>query len=81
MNGPHITRAACVIKRIGPKAYHHQNVGRPCIACGVPLVVGDYTALIDLGPGGDPEQQRKAYAGIAFQAVAAEIHWACAAGR
>ena len=67
-------------RRFGPKAETHPSVGKPCPACGEPFVVGDYTALITLGPGQDPEQRERAREGRAYNAVAQEIHWACATG-
>jgi dUTP diphosphatase len=79
-DGPTILRGPSEIRRFGPKPADHPNVGKPCIACRLPLVAGDYTALVDLGPGPDPEQQRRAALGLPFQAIAAEIHWTCAGG-
>jgi hypothetical protein len=46
----------------------------------VPFADGDYTALVMLGPGDDPEQQAKAAAGRVYNAVAMEVHWSCATG-
>lgn len=58
----------------------HPSVGRLCPACHEPFVVGDMTGLVVYGPGGDPEARVKAAAGLAYTAVAAQVHWACATG-
>jgi hypothetical protein len=67
-------------RKFGPKSPDHPGVGRPCPACSTPFVAGDYTALVALGPGYNPETRRKARAGQAYNAVAVEVHWACATG-
>lgn len=67
-------------RKFGPKTADHPSVGRPCPACHVPFADGDYTALVMLGPGDDPEQQAKAAVGRAYTAVAMEVHWTCATG-
>lgn len=68
------------LRRFGPKTADHPSSGQVCPACDKPFLPGDYTALVTLGPGDNPEEQAKARAGKAYTAVAAEIHWACAGG-
>jgi hypothetical protein len=41
---------------------------------------GEYSALVPLGPGDDEEAQAKCLEGRYYNAVAVEIHWACAGG-
>jgi hypothetical protein len=67
-------------RKFGPKAADHPGVGRECPACHVPFSAGDYTTLVLLGPGDDPESQQRAREGRAYNAVAVEVHWACATG-
>jgi len=68
------------LRKFGPKTSDHYSIGKPCQACEKPFVVGDYTTLIALGPADDSEQRQKAREGRAFNAVAVEVHWACATG-
>lgn len=68
------------LRRLGPKPLGHPGVGVECLACGVPFVVGDYTALVMVGPGDDPGQRAKAAAGQPYRAVGVELHWPCATG-
>jgi hypothetical protein len=65
------------MRRFGPKAADHPGIGKPCPACHVPFVVGDYTTIVALGPGADPEAQERRDQGRAYNAVAVEVHWAC----
>ena len=67
-------------RKFGPKTADHPSVGEECRACWTPFKEGDYTTLIALGPGADPEEQDAAREGRAFNAVAIEVHWACATG-
>lgn len=62
----------------GPKAADHPGIGVECPACHVPFVAGDMTTLVALGPGNDPESRRRAREGRVYNAVAVEIHAACA---
>jgi hypothetical protein len=66
--------------KFGPKVAAHHSVGKPCPACKKKFKAGDYTTLIALGPGDSKEQQKKALTGRAYNAVAVEVHWACATG-
>lgn len=52
-----------------------------CKACGDVFKSGDYSTLISLGPGEDPEAQEKAREGKPYNAVAIKIHWKCATGK
>lgn len=67
-------------RKFGPKAEDHPSVGEPCPACHSPFVAGDFTALVALGPGNDPDARERAVAGRSHNAVAVEVHWACATG-
>lgn len=67
-------------RKFGPKSPGHPSVGTECPACHKPFVAGDYTTLVLLGPGDDPEQQALARDGRAYNAVAIEVHWTCAGG-
>jgi hypothetical protein len=64
----------------GPKSADHPSVGKPCPACQVSFVEGDFTTLVSLGPGNNPEEQAKAREGRAYLAVAVEVHWDCSGG-
>lgn len=68
------------MRKFGPKQKEHPTVGTPCPACGEPFKEGEYTCLTELGPGADKEAQAKARIGCAYNAVAVEVHWACATG-
>ena len=68
------------LHKFGPKKADHPSVGEPCPACKKPFAVGDLTTLIPLGPGDDPEEREKALAGRVYNAVAVEVHFACATG-
>jgi len=68
------------MRKFGPKTKDHPSIGKPCPACGKPFIEGDYTTLITLGPGDDPEEQRKAAEGRPYNAVASEVHYSCAGG-
>ena len=65
------------MRKLGPKLADHPTVGLECPACKKPFKVGDYTTLITLGPGDDPEQQQKCRDGFHYNAVAVEVHWEC----
>lgn len=65
------------MRKFGPKKADHPSIGELCSACKKPFVTGDYTTLVVLGPGDDPEEQAKRDAGRVYNGIAAEIHWAC----
>lgn len=67
-------------RRFGPKDATHPTVGVKCHACGDTLQAGDFTALVPLGPGADPDERVKARAGRPYNGVAVEVHYACATG-
>ena len=67
-------------RRYGPKSANHPSIDEECPACHVSFVAGDYTTLIELGPGADKEERERAVAGRPYNAVAIEIHYACATG-
>jgi hypothetical protein len=64
----------------GPQAADDQAVGQPCPACRIPLAAGDMVAVLILGPGLDPAARANAAAGLPFEGVVTEVHWACATG-
>ncbi len=66
------------MRRFGPMEAGDYSVGKTCPACLKMFVVGDFTALVPLGPGADPEAQEKARRGHPYNAVAAQVHWDCA---
>ena len=66
------------MRSFGPKSGDHPSIGELCAACKKPFVAGDFTTLIPLGPGNNPESQRLAREGSAYNAVAVEIHVSCA---
>ena len=65
------------MRKFGPKTADHPSVGRECPACHLPFKEGDYTTLVILGPGGDPDSQKRRDEGRPYNAVAAEVHWDC----
>ncbi len=68
------------VRRFGPKKADHPSIGKECHACHENFVEGDYTTLVALGPGDDKEAQERARNGRAYNAVAIEVHYSCAAG-
>lgn len=73
-------RGAGEARKFGPKTSDHPTIGKECPACGEPFVAGDHTSLVALGPGSDSEEREKAREGRFYNAVAVEVHWACASG-
>lgn len=69
------------LRKFGPKAADHPSVGETCPACHKPFKEGDYTTLIALGPGNDEGARERCKEGRPYNAVAVEVHYACAAGR
>lgn len=65
------------MRKFGPKTKDHPSIDELCPACKKPFKEGEYTTLIVLGPGDDPEQQKKAKDGRPYSAVAQELHWDC----
>lgn len=64
----------------GPRPSTDDDTYPPCPACGDWFVAGDYTTLIVLGPGDDPEYRQRCREGRVYNAVAIEVHAACATG-
>ena len=75
---PGVTRPTS--HKFGPKAVDHPGISKECPGCHQPLKAGDYTTLVAIGPGSDPESRKKAREGYAYNAVAIEAHWACVTG-
>lgn len=69
-----------MMRPFGPKHENHPSVGKPCHACDQPFKAGDYTTLITLGPGADPDEQRRARLGLVGNSMAIEVHYSCATG-
>jgi hypothetical protein len=67
-------------RRFGPMPSNSPYLGQPCQACGVDFLIGDFTTLVPLGPGGDAEARERARDGRPYNAVALQVHWACATG-
>jgi hypothetical protein len=65
------------MRKFGPKSDDAPSIGEPCPACHVPFKVGDYTTLVALGPGDNPEARQLMAQGRPYNAVAVEIHWDC----
>lgn len=63
-----------------PKQVSEQEIGSPCLGCGVALEEGDMVAALRIGPGANPEARAECQAGRPYEAVMADIHWACATG-
>ncbi len=66
-------------RKFGPKSEHFSGQIYP--ACGFPFKIGDYTTLVQIGPGANTEEQRKCREGRPFNSVAIEVHWRCATGK
>lgn len=66
------------MRTFGPKLKDHPSVGEICPACHKPFKVGDMTTLITLGPGDGKEAQQRKSEGRPYNAVAVEVHAACA---
>jgi hypothetical protein len=66
--------------RFGPLPASDLLLEAKCLACKEPFKEGEYAALIALGPGADPEERRKARAGLIYIAAATVVHYACATG-
>ena len=68
------------LRCFGPKTADHPSVGQKCPACQKPFRPGDFTTLVPVGPGDDPEEQEKCREGRGYIAAAVEVHWSCATG-
>jgi len=67
-------------RKFGPKSADHPSIGVFCPGCQQPFKAGDYTTLVAIGPGDDPDARRHARKGRAFNAIAVEAHWDCVTG-
>jgi hypothetical protein len=67
-------------RKLGPKPEQHPSVGEICPGCRKPFIVGCYTTMVDIGPGGDVEQRRLKLRGWPYRAVVIEAHWGCVTG-
>lgn len=67
-------------RRFGPKHEDHPSVGKKCPACNAFFVAGDFTTIVPLGPGNDPEERERAATGKPYNAIGLEVHYACATG-
>lgn len=67
-------------RRFGPMSSDASLIGEVCKACQKPFKEGDYTTLVAIGPGDDPEEQAKARDGRYYNAVALVAHWSCVTG-
>jgi hypothetical protein len=68
------------LRKFGPKADDHPSIGKECPACRVTFKAGDFTTLVSLGPGDNPEQQELCREGRVYVAAVQEVHYACATG-
>ncbi len=68
------------MQKMGPKRADHPTIGVECPACGEGFAPGDFTCLLVLGPGADPEARRLCREMRAYTAKAIEVHWGCATG-
>lgn len=66
--------------KIGPKPADHPTVGYECPACHGLLEEGQFTTVLFVGPGGDPEARQACLDKKPFTPVALEFHWACVTG-
>lgn len=71
-------RERASMRAFPPLAEDHPAVGTGCAVCGEPFVAGDRTTVIPLGPGTDPEDQRKALAGGWYSCLGTIGHASCA---
>lgn len=63
-------------RKFGPRAADSPHQ-KPCAACGKPFQEGDFTTIVAVGPGDDPEQRQRRDEGRPYNSVAVEVHWDC----
>ncbi|MHC4214260.1 MAG: hypothetical protein ACYSWP_12905 [Planctomycetota bacterium] len=68
------------LRKFEPLPAEHPGIGEECTACRKEIKEGDILTLVPIGPGDDPEEMAKCYAGKAYNAQAIMIHWTCATG-
>jgi hypothetical protein len=76
----HCLREGVIFRPRPPRLQLEGEFSR-CAACSLEISVGEQVALIPLGPGRDEWTRAQALAGHWFDAVAAEVHWACSGYR
>jgi hypothetical protein len=52
----------------------------PCPACDQPFLAGQYITFVALGPGASADDRKRAREGRPYNAVAVQVHYACATG-
>ena len=67
-------------EKLGPMQTNDPMLGKMCVACQKLFQVGDYTTLIVVGPGDNPDEQLKCREGFNYKVCAVEVHYACATG-
>ena len=65
------------LRKMGPR---HDDGPRLCPACEKPIKCGEFTTLLSIGPADDPMARDRCRSGRPYNAVAIEVHWACATG-
>ncbi|MDQ1584517.1 MAG: hypothetical protein QOF36_2571 [Microbacteriaceae bacterium] len=65
---------------LGPKKADHPTIGAICLACGQMFEEGQYTTMIALGPGTDPQAKLACLAGKTYPAQGLELHYTCVTG-
>ncbi len=70
-----------LLRKMGPKEKSHPTIGKICPLCRKNFFEGDYSTMIPMGPGENPEERKRAANGDPYTAVALEVHWVCATGR
>lgn len=65
-------------QRCGPKSAGDVSANRLCGACHKAFCEGDYTVLVDVGPGDNKEARLLRDQGRPHKSVALEVHWDCA---
>jgi hypothetical protein len=68
-------------RQFGPMKADNPAIGERCQCCLKSFKEGDYTTLVPIGPGDDPETQRKYRDGEACNEIAVHVHYSCATGR
>lgn len=66
-----------MVRKFGPRDNRSDWPVPTCPACDEEFKEGDYTTLIAVGPGDDPEEQARRDAGEPYNSVAVEVHWDC----
>lgn len=66
--------------KLGPKKRSDIKPGERCLACLKAFRAGQYTTLVPVGPGEDPEKRAAARARREYDAIGIEVHYACATG-